>query len=49
VKVWDEVLALPPLEWDLQALDVAEYGPPKDLQAIVMMVDGKPRKVLEWR
>ena len=49
VKVWDEVLALPPLEWDLKALDVAEYGPPKGLQAIVMMVDGKPRKVLEWK
>jgi hypothetical protein len=49
VKVWDEVLALPPLEWDLKALDVAEYGPPDGLQAVVMMVDGKPRKVLEWK
>ena len=49
VKVWDEVLALPPLEWDLQELDVAEYGPPKGLQAIVMMVDDKPKKVTGWK
>ena len=48
VKVWDEVLALPPLEWDLQELDVAEYGPPKGLKAIVMMVDDKPRKITGW-
>ena len=48
VKVWDEVLALPPLEWDLQQLDVADYGPPKGLKAIVMMAEGKPRKVTGW-
>jgi len=46
VKVWDEVLALPPLEWDLKALDVAEYGPPDGLQAVVMMVDANPRRCL---
>ena len=49
VKVWDEVLALPPLEWDLQQLDVGEYGPPEGLQAVAMMQDGKPRKVTAWR
>jgi len=49
VKVWDEVLALPPLEWDLPQLDVGEYGVPKGLQAIVMMQEGKPRKVTAWK
>ena len=49
VKVWDEVLALPPLEWDLQELDVAEYGPPAGLTAIVLMVEGKPKKVKGWK
>ena len=49
VKVWPEVLALPPLEWDLQQTDVAEYPVPKGLQAVVMMHEGKPRKVLEWK
>ena len=48
VKVWDEVLALPPLEWDLQELDVAEYGPPKGLKAMVLMMDNKPKKVTGW-
>ena len=49
VKVWDEVLVLPPLEWDLQELDVAEYGPPKGLKAIVLIVDNKPKKVTGWK
>ena len=49
VKVWPEVLALPPLEWDLDSLDAAEYPVPKGLQAVVMMHEGKPRKVLEWK
>ena len=49
VKVWDEVLLLPPLEWTLQELDVGDYGPPKGLQAIVMMVDDKPKKVTAWK
>ena len=49
VKVWPEVLLLPPLEWDLDSLDAAEYPVPKGLQAIVMMHEGKPRKVLEWK
>ena len=49
VKVWDEVLALPPLEWNLQVLDVGEYGPPKGLQAIVLMSGDKPKKVTAWK
>ena len=49
VKVWDEVLALPPLEWDLQELDVADYGPPAGLTAIVLMQDNKPKKVTGWK
>ena len=49
VKVWDEVLLLPPLEWTLQELDVGDYGPPKGLQAIVLMVDDKPKKVTAWK
>ena len=49
VRVWPEVLALPPLEWDLDSLDAAEYPVPKGLQAVVMMHEGKPRKVLEWK
>ena len=49
VKVWPEVLALPPLEWDLDATDAAEYPAPAGLQAVVMMHEGKPRKVLEWK
>lgn len=49
VKVWEEVLAKPPLEWDLEATDAGEYPVPKGLQAIVMMADGKPKKVTAWK
>ena len=49
VKIWPEVLALPPLEWDLEATDAGEYPAPTGLQAVVLMHEGKPRKVLEWK
>jgi len=49
VKVWPEVLLLPPLEWVLDELDSGEYPAPKGLTATVMMHEGKPRKVLSWK
>ena len=49
VMCWPEVLALPPLEWDLDALDATDYPVPAGVQAIVLMVDDKPKKVVGWK
>ncbi len=48
VMVWHEVLALPPLEWDLTELDAVEVPAPVGLKAKALMVGGKPKKVVEW-
>lgn len=48
VIVWPEVLALPPLEWVVDDLDAIEYGVPAGVSAKVLLVDGKPKKVVGW-
>ena len=56
VNVWPEVLALPPLEWDAEQLDGADYPAPKGLTAIytekAIEKDGEqkmvPDKVTGW-
>ena len=57
VNVWPEVLALPPLEWDAETLDGADYDAPKGLTAIytekaITTKDGVekmvPDKVTGW-
>jgi len=49
VTCWPEVLKMPPLEWDLDALDAADYPVSAGVTAIVMMLDDKPKKVTEWK
>ena len=58
VNVWKEVAALPPLEWDLEALDGADYPAPTGLTAIysektIVKDDGTekvvPDKVTAWK
>ena len=56
VNVWPEVLALPPLEWDAEQLDGADYPAPAGLTAIytekAIEKDGEqkmvPDKVTGW-
>ena len=48
VMCWPEVLSLEPLEWNLDELDAVEYSVPAGLKAKALMVDGKPKKVVEW-
>ena len=56
VNVWPEVLALPPLEWDAEQLDGADYPAPTGLTAIytekAIEKDGEqkmvPDKVTGW-
>ena len=56
VNVWPEVLALPPLEWDADELDGADYPAPKGLTAVysekAIEKDGEqkmvPDKVTGW-
>ncbi len=53
VNVWEEVAALPPLEWDLATLDGADYPAPEGLTAIYVekTLDGGkvvPDKVTGW-
>ena len=56
VNVWPEVLALPPLEWDAEQLDGADYPAPEGLTAIytekAIEKDGEqkmvPDKVTGW-
>ena len=54
VNVWPEVLALPPLEWDAETLDGADYPAPTGLTAIYVektLDSGKvvPDKVTAWK
>ena len=49
VTCWPEVLKMPPLEWDLDALDAADYPVSAGVTAIVMMLDDKPKKVTGWK
>ena len=58
VNVWPEVLALPPLEWDAETLDGADYNAPAGLTAIyvekaITTKDGAekmvPDKVVAWK
>jgi len=49
VMCWPETLKLPPLEWDLDELDAADYPVPGGVQAVVLMVDDKPKKVIGWK
>ena len=49
VMCWKEVLALPPLEWDLDTLGAADYPVPAGVQAIALLVDGKPKKIVGWK
>jgi len=58
VNVWPEVLALPPLEWDLETLDGADYNAPAGLTAIyvekeIVGKQGEPKwvpdKVTGWK
>jgi len=54
VNVWEEVAAMPPLEWDLATLDGADYAAPKGLTAIYVektLDSGKvvPDKVTGWK
>jgi len=49
VVCWPEVLALPPLEWELDALDAADYNVPAGVQAVALMVDDKPKKIIGWK
>jgi len=53
VNVWEEVAAMPPLEWDLATLDGADYAAPEGLTAIYVektLDSGKvvPDKVTGW-
>ena len=53
VNVWPEVLAMPPLEWDAETLDGADYPAPQGLTAIYVektLDSGKvvPDKVTGW-
>ena len=56
VNVWPEVLAMPPLEWDAETLDGADYPAPTGLTAIyiekAIEKDGEqkmvPDKVTGW-
>ena len=56
VNVWPEILALPPLEWDAETLDGADYPAPEGLTAIyiekAIEKDGEqkmvPDKVTGW-
>ncbi len=54
VNVWEEVAAMPPLEWDLELLDGADYPAPAGLTAIYSEKtadSGKvvPDKVTAWK
>jgi len=58
VNVWEEVAAMPPLEWDLETLDGADYNAPAGLTAIyiekaITTKDGVekmvPDKVVAWK
>ena len=52
VAVWSDILAQPPLEWDLDTLDVGEYKVPEGVSALVKMgvYKGKPSpdSVVGW-
>ena len=48
VVAWKEVLALPPLEWDIEVLDAKDYGVPAGLEAVVLMEGETPKKVIDW-
>ena len=57
VNVWEEVAAMPPLEWDLETLDGADYNAPAGLTAIyvekeIVGKQGEPKwvpdKVTGW-
>lgn len=54
VQAWKEALALPPLEWDIETMDIATYPAPPGLFAICLTKENEkgeliPTKVEEWK